>query len=46
MPDNYLRKLKQDLAEADAIANSATRLEPDAELEEYDDDNRQAKTEE
>lgn len=29
LPDNYMRKLKQDLAEASAIAESATRLEPD-----------------
>ena len=36
LPDDYLRKLKQDLAESDEAADSATRLEPsnsgDAEL--------------
>ena len=29
LPDDYLRKLKQDLAEADKIAESSTRYEPD-----------------
>ena len=32
LPDNYLRKLKQDLAEADKFADSTTHLEPDPEL--------------
>ena len=31
LPDDYLRKLKQDLAESDAAADSATHLEPDPE---------------
>jgi hypothetical protein len=30
LSDDYLRKLKQDLAEADAAADSTTRLEPEA----------------
>jgi hypothetical protein len=29
LPDNYHRKLRQDLAEADAAADSAARLEPE-----------------
>jgi len=29
LPDNYLRKMKQDLAEADAMVESKTRYEPD-----------------
>jgi hypothetical protein len=29
LPDDYLRKLKQDLAESDAAADSSTRHEPD-----------------
>ena len=29
LPDNYLRKMKQDLSEADAAADSSTRCEPD-----------------
>jgi CBS domain-containing protein len=29
LPDDYLRKLKQDLAESDAIADPSPRLEPD-----------------
>jgi len=29
LPDDYLRKLKQNLAEADEIADSSTLLEPD-----------------
>ena len=41
LPENYQRKLRQDLAESDAIADAATRLEPDAELKEYDDDDPQ-----
>ena len=28
LPDDYLRKMKQDLAEADAIVESRTRLIP------------------
>jgi hypothetical protein len=32
LPDDYLRKLTQDLAEADEAADSATRREPDPEL--------------
>jgi hypothetical protein len=31
LPDDYLRKMKQDLAEADQLADSATHLEPDPE---------------
>jgi len=31
LPDNYLRKLKEDLSESDAAADSATRLEPEEE---------------
>ncbi len=29
LPDDYIRKMKQDLAEADALAESKTRCEPD-----------------
>jgi hypothetical protein len=29
LPDDYLRKLKQDLAESDAAEDSATRREPE-----------------
>jgi hypothetical protein len=29
LPDNYQRKLRQDLTEADAVADSGTRLEPE-----------------
>jgi len=29
LPDNYMRKLKQDLAEAEAMVESETRYEPD-----------------
>lgn len=29
LPDDYLRKLKQDLAEADQLADSAAHYEPD-----------------
>ncbi len=32
LPDDYLRKMRQDLAESDAAADSATHLEPDPEL--------------
>jgi hypothetical protein len=32
LPDNYLRKMKQDLADADKFADSATHLEPDPEF--------------
>lgn len=46
LPDNCQRKLRQDLAESNAIAAASTRLEPDAELEEYDDDNPQPRMEE
>ena len=28
LPDNYIRKMKQDLAEAEAIVESKTRYEP------------------
>jgi hypothetical protein len=35
LPDDYLRKLKQDLAESDEAANSATHLEP---VEEHEDE--------
>ena len=28
LPDDYLRKLRQDLVEADSAADSTTRLEP------------------
>jgi len=31
LPDNCQRKLRQDLAEADVAADSATRLEPEPE---------------
>jgi hypothetical protein len=31
LPDDYLRRLKQDLAESDEHAVCATRLEPDPE---------------
>jgi hypothetical protein len=31
LPDNYQRRLRQDLAEADAVADSATRRKPEAE---------------
>jgi len=29
LPDDYLRKLKQDLSESDAASESSTRTEPD-----------------
>ena len=29
LPDDYLRKLKRDLAESDEAADSSTRYEPD-----------------
>jgi hypothetical protein len=29
LPENYLRKMKQDLAELEAIVESKTRYEPD-----------------
>jgi hypothetical protein len=29
LPDDYLRKLKQDLAEADTVVESETSYEPD-----------------
>jgi hypothetical protein len=39
LPDDYLRKLRQDLAEADAAADSTTRREPDSEqLDESESD--------
>ena len=33
MPDDYIRKMKQDLAESDKIAESSTRYEPFADDE-------------
>jgi len=38
LPDDYLRKLKQDLAEADAAADSPTRLAPDMDEPPPDDE--------
>ena len=32
LPDDYLRKMKQVLAEADQFADSTTQLEPDPEF--------------
>ena len=29
LPDDYLRKMKQDLAEAEEVAEASTRYEPD-----------------
>jgi hypothetical protein len=39
LPDDYLRKLKQDLAEADQLADSTTHLEPDPEQSAESQDN-------
>jgi hypothetical protein len=39
LPDDYLRKLKQDLAESDAAADSSTRPEPDYEQRDESQDN-------
>jgi hypothetical protein len=37
LPDSFRRKLRQDLAETAAAADSATRLEPEQEVgKEYD----------
>jgi len=38
LPDDYIRKLKQDLVESDAVAESETRLEPEPEHEVVADD--------
>ena len=38
LPAGYIRKLKQDLVESDAVAESATRLEPEPEHEVVADD--------
>ena len=38
LPDNYRRKLKQDLAEVDTVAESSTRLEPDEQTDHEEDD--------
>jgi hypothetical protein len=38
LPDDYLRKLKQDLTEADAIADPSPRLEPDPDAPPPSDD--------
>jgi len=38
LPDDYLRKLKQDLAEADAMVESKTRYEPDPDAPPPSDD--------
>jgi len=37
LPDDYLRKQKQDLAEAEAIVESKTRYEPDPDAPPPDD---------
>ena len=38
LPDDYLRKMKQDLAEAEKIVESKTRYEPDDDPPPPDDD--------
>jgi hypothetical protein len=38
LPDDYLRKLKQDQTEADKVANSTTRYEPDPDAPPSSDD--------
>ena len=38
LPDDYIRKMKQDLAEADAMVESKTRYEPDPDFSPPPDD--------
>ena len=38
LPDDYIRKMKQDLAEADAMVESKTRYESDTGFSPPDDD--------
>jgi hypothetical protein len=38
LPDGYLRKLKQDLAEDEKATNSSTRYEPDPDVPPLDED--------
>jgi hypothetical protein len=38
LPDDYLKKLRQDLAESDAVAESKTRFVPDSDATPPDDD--------
>jgi len=38
LPDDYLRKLRQNLAEADEVADSSTRYEPDSDAPPPSDD--------
>ena len=40
LPDDYLRKMKQAVAEADAIVESKTRYEPDPEFSPPPDDHQ------
>jgi hypothetical protein len=38
LPDNYQRKLRQDLAETDSVVENGTRLEPEEETARDEDD--------
>jgi len=38
LPDDYLRKMKQDLAEAEAMVESETRYVPDPDIPTPDND--------
>ncbi len=38
LPDDYLRKMKQDLAEMEALVDSMTRYEPDRDAPQPSDD--------
>jgi hypothetical protein len=46
LSDNGQRKLRQALVESSAIADASTRLEPDAEPENYDDSSQLPEREE
>jgi hypothetical protein len=41
LPDDYVRKMKQDLAEAEAMVESKTRYEPDPDFSPPPDDDDQ-----
>jgi len=42
LPDDYIRKMKQAVAEADAMVESKTRYEPDPDFSPLPDDDTQS----